>query len=556
MEEISMHNNSNKKLQVNQCSDVNKNLIDYAIHKNLESILGFSMKRTDNRQDAEDLTQDIIIEIYRSYSKLKRYEGVQALEGWMWAIARHTYCRWLNKRKKNNVVYIEGVLNEHFCEGLDDSIGNEFVKEEQLNLLRREISILSKNYRDIIVLYYLNNKTCAEISEITKLPLSTVKWRLHQAKITIRERMENMKTYSEKTYAPGNLWVRSAGTFNDPYSCFYVYDQLKSLLRQNIILSAYRKPIGISELSVELGVPAAYLEEELYCLTEEELIKVKGSEKYQTDFIIITSDIKENIYPILEELGCNMAGYFLNEINNLEESIRRIGFIGCDKPWEELLWSIIPACSYSCFMLLLPDFTPPPKPHGNSWKLIGFEGTKNDYPWSGDIKISSFFEGKFSQGVYWTNNLTYRTGFFDKEEANFYYSCLTGKIDLENLEEKNKEIAAQLISKGFLVKENDIIKPNMISLTEEQYKNFITVVNPSVQYFTENILDKYVERMKTDLKKRVPSELSDDIYFAAGMLITESLGYTLKYLLDKEILKLPEDLTTSVKGMYTKVMEI
>lgn len=134
--------------------DINKNLIDYAIHKNLESILGFSMKRTSSRPDAEDLTQDIIIEIYRSYTKLKRYEGVEALEGWMWAIARHTYCRWLNKRNKNNVVYIEGIMDEHLYENTDDSTVNEILKEEQLNLLRREISMLSKNYRDIIVLYY------------------------------------------------------------------------------------------------------------------------------------------------------------------------------------------------------------------------------------------------------------------------------------------------------------------------------------------------------------------------------------------------------------------
>ena len=41
MEEIWMYNNSNKKLEFHQHSDINKNLIDYAIHKNLETILGF-----------------------------------------------------------------------------------------------------------------------------------------------------------------------------------------------------------------------------------------------------------------------------------------------------------------------------------------------------------------------------------------------------------------------------------------------------------------------------------------------------------------------------------
>lgn len=533
----------------NHCN-VNKNLIDYAIHKNLESILGFSMKRTSNRPDAEDLTQDIIIEIYRSYTKLKRYEGVEALEGWMWAIARHTYCRWLNKKNKNNMVYIEGVMDEHLYENADDSTGNEIVKEEQLNLLRREISMLSKNYRDIIVLYYLNNKTCMEISQMTELPLSTVKWRLHQAKATIKERMENMKIYTEKAYAPDNLWVRSMGTFTQPYNNFYVYDQIKSLLRQNIVLCTYRKPLVIGEISAELGVPAAYIEEELSSLVEEQFISEKGSGKYQTDFIIITSDMKESIYPLLEELSCQMAEYFLKEVSKLEKSIRKIRFIGYDKLWEELLWSVIPACSISCYMPLLEDFVPPMKPHGNSWKLIGFEGTKKDYPWSGDLSTYSYLDGKFTQNIFITNNLNYRIGFLDKEEAVFYYNYLTGKIDVQNLKEENKEMAAQLISKGFFIKEADIIRPNIISLTEEQYKSFNTLISPAIQYFNGNILYKYAEQISAELKKHVPSAFSEDIDFAAAMLISESLGFTLKYLIDKDILKMPEDLSASAKGMY------
>lgn len=533
----------------NNC-DVNKNLIDYAIHKNLESILGFSMKRTSNRPDAEDLTQDIIIEIYRSYTKLKRYEGVEALEGWIWAIARHTYCRWLNKRNKNNVVYIEGIMNEDFYENTDDSTGNEIVKEEQLNLLRREISMLSKNYRDIVVLYYLNNKTCVEISEVTGLPLSTVKWRLHQAKATIKERMENMKIYTERAYAPGNLLVRSMGTFTQPYNNLYVYDQIKSLLRQNIVLCTYRKPLDIGEISAELAVPAAYIEEELSSLVEEQFISEKGSGKYQTDFIIITGDMKESIYPLIEELGCKMAEYFLKEVNKLEKNIREIGFIGCDKPWEELLWSVIPACSISCYLLTPEDFTLPIKPHGNSWKLIGFEGTKKDYPWSGDLSSYSYLDGKFTQNIFMTNKLTYRIGSLDKEEAVFFHNCLAGKIDIQNLEEENEEMAAQLISKGFFVKKDNIIKPNIISLTEEQYKNFNTLINPAVQYFAKNILYKYTEHISAELEKHVPVAFSDDIAFAANMLMSESFGFTLKNLIDKDILRMPEDLSASVKGMY------
>lgn len=530
---------------------VSKDLIDYAVHKNMEAILGFSMKRTDNRHDAEDLTQDIIIEIYKSYRRIKKYEGHEALEGWMWAIARHTYCNWLNRKKKGNVVYIEGMVNEDLYENLDDSIGNVIVKEEQLNILRREISMLSKTYRDIIVLYYLEEKTCIEISQMTEIPLSTVKWRLHEGKRVIKERMEDMKTYTERTYETGNLWIKSFGTFNKEHSSFYIHDQVKSLLRQNILLCAYRKPMEIKEISFELGVPAVYIEEEIECLLREEFIKERSSGKYQTDFIIVTKDIKEKIYPVIEELACNVGDYLLQILNGLEEEIRKIGFVGCDKPWNEIICTIIPWCLDGWYSILFDKIELKARPYGNSWRIMGFEGKKKDYPYSGGSNRNAYPSYKFSQTIYWTNSFTYRSNFLDEKEVKFYCDLLRKKIILSELQEQEKETVAQLISKGFLIKENGLIKINMTSFTEAQSEYYEKIIKAAtIDYFNENILNKSFEFMTIELKKRVPVQLQQDISFAASMLISEMSGYTIKYLIDKKVIDIPKDISASVSGMF------
>lgn len=531
-------------------SATNKNLINYAIHKNLEAIFGFSMKRTDTRHDAEDLTQDIITEVYRSCPNLKRYEGPEALEGWIWAIARHTYCKWINKRTKDNVVYIEGTfIDEHF-NSADNHIVDEVIKEEQLNILRRELGLLSKNYRDIIVLYYIEDKTCNEISEIAKIPLTTVKWRLHEAKRLIRERMENMKIYTEKSYAPGTLWISSSGSFNSSYSCYYVYDLVKTLLRQNIILSAYRKPITIEEISLDLGVPRVYIEEDLDSLVEEQLINKTPSGKYQTDFVIITKDIKNNIYSIIEETSCKIAEEILTEVNKIEASIRAIGFLGCDKPWEELLFSIIPFYIGIYYDMMPINTNTPLRPHGNTWRLVGFEGLKSDYPWSGASNSNVSFKGAFNQIIFWTNTLTFRAGHLTTNEAKFYYDCLKGEIDFSLMDKDTEEIVAQLISKGFLENAKGIIKPTMISLNEHQFQSLNKIIKASLENFHSPVIKENFDRIWNELKKWVPSELEKEIPAVTGMLSLDTIGYIMKYLLEKDILHMPKCLDTSVKGMF------
>lgn len=538
-----------------QICKIDKSLIDSVIHKKLGDILGFSIKRTDNKQDAEDLTQDIIIEIYKSFSKMKSYDGPEALEGWIWAIAKHTYCNFLNRRKKNNVVYIEGFANEY--EQLDSvtNIDDNFIKEEQLNNLRKEIGLLSKNYRDIVVLYYLEDKTCNEIANMLGLTLNTVKWRLHEAKRMIKDGMSNMTNYTERSYAPGSLWVNSSGTFNSDYSCYYLYDQLKSLLRQNIVLCCYREILTIAEISVELGVPRAYIEEEVEILAEEEILKEAGAGKYQADFVIVTREIKEKLYPIFEEIGREIAEVLLSLVSRAEDNIRNVRFIGSDKPWEELLWFIIPHCVYSS-KTMSSTIEMPLRPHGNRWIVVGFEGLKREYPWNSTLNITKSLKGTFSQAIFWTNKLTYRAGHLKEKECIFYRDCVQGKIDLLKLSTDNEEIAVQLMNKGFLTRRKDKLNLNMIAFNEKQFEEYSRIIDELLQNFDNAIFNNAYELIKAELERWVPAQIKkDDLQPYIFLLLQDIAGYTIKALFDKNIFKMPDELETSVKGMYAVVKQ-
>jgi len=84
------------------------------------------------------------------------------------------------------------------------------------------------------------------------------------------ERMSDMqKPYGETSYAPKwlsmSIWG-GASRRGEPFSC------LNSLLAENILIVAYKKPLSIPDLAAALGVPAAYVESEVRQLIRGELM--------------------------------------------------------------------------------------------------------------------------------------------------------------------------------------------------------------------------------------------------------------------------------------------
>lgn len=139
----------------------------------LERIFGYAFNKTGRRQDAEELAQEIIVEIY---SALETVEEINNFPAWVWSIARYTFYKWLGKQKKNASIEIIGPIAH------EEDVVKKAIQKDELNRLRREISFLSERYRKIIILHYFENKSCKEIAELLSIPPGTVKWYLYDAR--------------------------------------------------------------------------------------------------------------------------------------------------------------------------------------------------------------------------------------------------------------------------------------------------------------------------------------------------------------------------------------
>ena len=283
---------------------------DKLICKNMKSIFGFALTRLENVTEAECLASDILYEIIRSAQNLKDEERFY---GFIWKIAENTYMDYLRKKARNASSTAE--LDENLADESESAL-EDIVKKEELNLLRRELSLLSKQYRDTTVLYYIENLSCSEISKKLNISTEMVKYYLFRARKIIREGMDMERLYGEKSYRPSSFEIDFWGTKAGDDLEYRDFQRRK--IKGNILLTAYYTPITIQEISIELGVALPYLEDEIKLLVDRGYMTCKGG-KYQTNIPIFTLDCNKAIDQKMHTLTENTAKKFTEIADKFEQ---------------------------------------------------------------------------------------------------------------------------------------------------------------------------------------------------------------------------------------------
>jgi RNA polymerase sigma-70 factor, ECF subfamily len=138
--------------------------------------LAFSMMR--NETQAEDMTQDILLRIWKG---LPGYHGDASLSTWIYTIARNTCLTELKKRSARPTVSLH---EPEFEDGMDRLSALQTSDPEagagmDVNLLLEQ---LPEKYRQVISLFYLEQKSYEEVGALLGLPLGTVKTFIFRAR--------------------------------------------------------------------------------------------------------------------------------------------------------------------------------------------------------------------------------------------------------------------------------------------------------------------------------------------------------------------------------------
>jgi RNA polymerase sigma-70 factor (ECF subfamily) len=151
-------------------------------------VFSLIVKIVGNREDAEELTQDVFLKAYRS---LASFQGNSSFSTWLYRIACNTAVS-ATRKKKHEWLPVEEAALENVAEDVTETLA-QADSEEQLARLEQALEQLLPDERALILLFYMQEKTVEEMASITGLTLSNVKVRLHRIRKKMFVIMKAMK---------------------------------------------------------------------------------------------------------------------------------------------------------------------------------------------------------------------------------------------------------------------------------------------------------------------------------------------------------------------------
>ena len=148
---------------------------------------------TSNREDAEEISQDIFVKAYRS---LADFRGEAKFSTWLYTVVR-TSCITFLRKKQLDTTSLDNERTLIQLENKESGFNANIVEQKSRHaLLNAAIRLLSPDDSQILTLFYKGEQSLEEIGRIMGLEPNTVKVKLHRARNRLREKMEKHFSYA------------------------------------------------------------------------------------------------------------------------------------------------------------------------------------------------------------------------------------------------------------------------------------------------------------------------------------------------------------------------
>lgn len=159
-----------------------------------DKIFQLAYRMVGNRQDAEDIAQETFL---RVYANLHTYDDNYKFSTWIYRIATNL-CIDRGRKKRPDFSLDEEVDTG---QGLDwysrlssgeRTPEDKVITQELQETVQDAISQLQPKYRSVMILRYIEDLSLQEISDIVKLPITTIKTRIHRGREALRSKLRLM----------------------------------------------------------------------------------------------------------------------------------------------------------------------------------------------------------------------------------------------------------------------------------------------------------------------------------------------------------------------------
>lgn len=156
------------------------------VNRYKDYVFTLALRFCKNREDAEEVAQDIFVKVYRS---LADFKGTSKFSTWLYTITYNTSITFL-RRKKMDVRSLDDGHTFIQLENQESAFSANLMEQKsRIQHVNQAIGLLSADDAQILNLFYKMEQSLEEIGKIMGMEPNTVKVRLHRARQRLKDKL-------------------------------------------------------------------------------------------------------------------------------------------------------------------------------------------------------------------------------------------------------------------------------------------------------------------------------------------------------------------------------
>lgn len=149
-------------------------------------LLRYGRKFLADNDHIEDIVQEVFL---KTYQNIRGFDTDRKFSPWVYRIAHNAFVNAIRKKQREPVISVDfDIFTDHPQEHYDPA-DEEDRKAMQLSV-ETGLDALSPIYKEILILYYIEEMSYQEIADILHVPLGTVSVRLRRGREALKKQIQ------------------------------------------------------------------------------------------------------------------------------------------------------------------------------------------------------------------------------------------------------------------------------------------------------------------------------------------------------------------------------
>ena len=525
-----------------------QDLLKYFDDNLLDKLFGFCYARTNDSYEAEELCSDIIYALVKAAYSDGEIESVYPF---IWRVARNVYADFSNNRRKRAETIYEGDSEELLLGVAEEDTSDDTA--ELLTSVYRRIAFLTKAYREVMIMFYIDGLSTAQIAKAQGTSEGAVRQRLFSARQKIKSEVEEMAETYNKPVALDKIdyviWGTGSPAWGDPRNV------CTRMFSNHIVWLCHKKPMSASEIAEELNVPTIYVEEELEILRKGEngkygFLRRLGNGKYALNFILLDKDVFEKANAIYTEQLPKICETISNYIEEHKAEYLAFPYLNKKVDMNLILWQqvfhIADAFSYCVECALKKNHFADVEKTDRPFSVFGYVDNGKYYGggWDGvDAQNVCGFSNVHLDNIYITRikkHFSCGLNVSKDPQTQLALRAIEG-LDITSLSEKEKEHAAKAIECGYLYRDGDMLYTKILVNALSDRDRLFDISNALQNGYFDADAEIVAAKVAELIKKSVPDYLLGEWRLANNLASMPILDAVVECLIEKGVLTPPKD---------------